>query len=174
VTFDRDLLRTFYLSEGYTDFRVISAAAELTRDRTGFFITFTVDEGKRYRFGTIAIDSKLRDLSIDELFEDVKSVQDDWYDASQIEDSIQALTDTVGNLGFAFVDIRPRTKRDRENLIVDLVYEIAEGPRVFVERINIAGNFRTLDKVVRREFRLVEGDAFNAAKYRRSRQRIQI
>ena len=173
VTFDRDLLRTFYLSEGYADFRVISAAAELTRDRTGFFITFTVDEGKRYRFGTISIDSKLRDLSIDELFEDVKSIQDDWYDASQIEDSIQALTDTVGNLGFAFVDIRPRTKRDREKLIVDLVYEIAEGPRVFVERINIAGNFRTLDKVVRREFRLVEGDAFNAAKYRRSRQRIQ-
>ena len=173
VTFDRDLLRTFYLSEGYADFRVISAAAELTRDRSGFFITFTVDEGRRYRFGKIAIDSKLRDLSIDQLFEDVKSIQDEWYDASQIEDSIQALTDTVGNLGFAFVDIRPRTKRDRENLVIDLVYEIAEGPRVFVERINITGNFRTLDKVVRREFRLVEGDAFNTAKYRRSLQRIR-
>ena len=173
LTFDRDLLRTYYLSEGYADFRVISAVAELTRDRTGFFITFTVDEGKRYKFGKIEIDSQLRDLSIEELFADVGTIEEDWYDANLIEDTIQALTDTVGNLGFAFVDIRPRTQRDRENLIIDLVYEIAEGPRVFVERINIVGNVRTLDKVVRREFRLVEGDAFNAAKYRRSRQRIQ-
>ncbi|MCZ6666086.1 MAG: outer membrane protein assembly factor BamA, partial [Gammaproteobacteria bacterium] len=173
LTFDRDLLRTYYLSQGYADFRVISAIAELTRDRTGFFITFTVDEGRRYKFGAINIDSKLRDLSIDELFTNVETFQDDWYDANLIEDTIQALTDTVGNLGFAFVDIRPRTDRDRDNLIIDLVYEIAEGPRVFVERINISGNVRTLDKVIRREFRLVEGDAFNAAKYRRSRQRIQ-
>ena len=173
VTFDRDLLRTFYLSEGYADFRVVSAVAELTRDRTGFFITFALDEGERYRFGSIAVDSKLRDLSVDELLDDVKSVEDDWYDASQIEDSIQALTERLGNLGFAFVDIRPRTDRNRESKIIDLVYEISEGPRVFVERINITGNVRTLDKVVRREFRLVEGDAFNAAKYRRSRQRIQ-
>ncbi len=173
LTFDRDLLRTFYLSEGYADFRVISAVAELTRDRTGFFITFTVDEGKRYKFGKVTIDSQLRDLSIEELFADVETIEEDWYDANLIEDTIQALTDTVGNLGFAFVDIRPRTQRNRENLIIDLVYEIAEGPRVFVERINITGNVRTLDKVVRREFRLVEGDAFNAAKYRRSRQRIR-
>ena len=173
VTFDRDLLRTFYLSEGYADFRVVSAVAELTRDRTGFFITFTLDEGRRYKFGKIDIDSKLRDLTVEQLFDDVETFEDDWYDANLIEDTIQALTDTVGNLGFAFVDIRPRTDRDRERLIIDLIYEIAEGPRVFVERININGNVRTLDKVVRREFRLVEGDAFNAAKFRRSRQRIQ-
>ena len=173
LTFDRDLLRTFYLSEGYADFRVVSAVAELTRDRTGFFITFALDEGKRYRFGKITIDSQLRDLSIVELFDNVTSIEDDWYDANDIEDTIQALTDAVGNLGFAFVDIRPRTERDREKLIIDLTYEIAEGPRVFVERINITGNVRTLDEVIRREFRLVEGDAFNTAKYRRSKQRIQ-
>lgn len=173
LTFDRDLLRTFYLSEGYADFRVVSAVAELTRDRTGFFITFALDEGKRYRFGKVEIDSKLRDLSVDELFGNVESIEGEWYNANLIENSIQALTDTVGNLGFAFVDIRPRTQRDRENLVIGLVYDIAEGPRVFVERINITGNVRTLDKVIRREFRLVEGDAFNAAKYRRSRQRIR-
>ncbi len=173
MTFDRELLRTFYLSEGYADFRVISAVAELTRDRTGFFITFTVEEGERYRFGKVDVKSTLRDLSPDQLFEQVQTVPGEWYDADLIEDTIQDLTDTVGNLGFAFVDIRPRTKRHRENLIVDLTYEIAEGPRVFVERINVSGNFRTLDEVVRREFRLVEGDAFNAAKIRRSRQRIQ-
>jgi outer membrane protein insertion porin family len=173
LTFDRDLLRTFYLSEGYADFRVVSAVAELTRDRTGFFITFALDEGERYRFGKIVVDSELRDLSVEQLLDEVKSIEGDWYDASLIEDSIQILTDTLGNLGFAFVDIRPRTDRNRESRIIDLRYDITEGPRVFVERINITGNVRTLDKVVRREFRLVEGDAFNAAKYRRSRQRIQ-
>ena len=173
IAFDRDELRTFYLSEGYADFRVMSAVAELTRDRTGFFITFTVEEGKRYRFGTVGIETSLRDLSTEQLFEQVLTIDGEWYDADLIEDTIQDLTDTVGNLGYAFVDIRPRTRRDRENLIVDLTYEIAEGPRVFVERIEVSGNFRTLDKVVRREFRLVEGDAYNAAKLRRSEQRIR-
>ena len=173
LTFDRELLRTFYLSEGYADFRVMSAVAELTRDRTGFFITFTVEEGERYRFGTVGIESTLRDLSTDQLFEQVQTVDGEWYDADLIEETIQDLTETVGNLGYAFVDIRPRTRRDRENLIIDLTYQIAEGPRVFVERIDVSGNFRTLDEVIRREFRLVEGDAFNAAKIRRSRQRIR-
>ena len=173
LTFDRELLRKFYLSEGYADFRVISAVAELTRSRTGFFITFTVEEGERYRFGTVDIESTLRDLSAEQLLEQVGTVSGEWYDADLIEETIQELTDTVGTLGYAFVDIRPRTKRDSENRIVDLTYEIAEGPRVFIERINVSGNFRTLDEVVRREFRLVEGDAFNAAKIRRSLQRIQ-
>ena len=173
LTFDRELLRAFYLSRGYADFRVITAVAELTRDRTGFFITFTVEEGERYQFGSVDIESRLRDLSVDQLFEQVQTVSGDWYDADLVEDSIQDLTETVSNLGFAFVDIRPRMKRDRQNRIIDLVYEIAEGPRVFVERINVTGNSRTLDEVVRREFRLVEGDAFNAAKIRRSRQRIR-
>ena len=173
LTFDRELLRIFYLSEGYADFRVLSAVAELTRDRTGFFITFTVEEGERYRFGKVDIESTLRDLSADQLFERVRTFPGEWYDADLIEDSIQDLTDAVGNLGYAFVDIRPRTKRDRDNLIIDLTYEIAEGPRVFVERINVSGNVRTLDEVIRREFRLVEGDAYNAAKIRRSQQRIR-
>jgi outer membrane protein insertion porin family len=173
IAFDRDRLRTFYLSKGYADFRVLSAIAELTRDRSGFFITFTVEEGERYTFGEVGINSQLRDLATEQLFEDVTTVEGDWYDASKVENSIQDLTERIGNLGFAFVDIRPRTTLDRENRIVKIDYEIAEGQRVFVERINVNGNSRTLDEVVRREFRLVEGDAFNAAKLRRSEQRIR-
>ena len=173
IAFDRDRLRTFYLSEGYAEFRVISAIAELTRKRDGFFITFTVAEGERYTFGEVAINSQLRDLATEQLFEDVTTIEGDWYDASKIEDSIQDLTDRVGNLGYAFVDIRPRVTTDRENRIIDIEYEIAEGQRVFIERINVNGNSRTLDEVIRREFRIVEGDAFNAAKLRRSEQRIK-
>jgi outer membrane protein insertion porin family len=173
LTFDRELLRRFYLSEGYADFRVLSAIAELTPDRRGFVITFTVEEGQRYRVGKSDITTTLRNLDPANLAGDLETDEGDWYDASAVETSIDNLTDTLSNLGYAFVDIRPRTKRDREASVIDLTYEIQEGPKVFVERIDIHGNVRTIDEVIRREFRLAEGDAFNSAKLRRSRRRIQ-
>lgn len=173
LTFDRELLRKYYLGRGYADFRVISAVAELTRDRKDFYVTFTIDEGARYKFGDLSINANLRDLQAESLDPFITTISDEWYDADEVEDTIQALTDAVGNLGYAFVDIRPNIKRNREDRLIDVAYDIEEGPRVYVQRINIVGNVRTLDKVVRREFRLVEGDAFNAAKIRRSRQQIR-
>ncbi|MBI3453946.1 MAG: outer membrane protein assembly factor BamA, partial [Rhodospirillales bacterium] len=173
MSFDRELLRKFYLASGYADFRVVSAVAELTPDREGFYITFTIDEGERYRFGDIDVVSQIRGVDTEELKSKLTTEKGEWYDADKVENSINALTDAIGNLGYAFVDIRPRINRDREAKTVGVTYEIQEGPRVYVERINIAGNVRTLDKVIRREFRLVEGDAFNTAKLRRSRQRIR-
>jgi outer membrane protein insertion porin family len=173
LSFDRELLRKFYLANGYADFRVVSAVAELTPDREGFYITFTIEEGDRYKFRTIEVNSRLKDLNVDELRRKVTTASGDWYDADKVEQSINALTDTVGSLGYAFVDIRPRVNRDREAKTVDVTYEIQEGPRVYVDRINIVGNVRTLDKIIRREMRLAEGDAFNTAKLRRSRQRIR-
>ena len=173
LAFDRELLRRHYLSEGYADFRVRSVVAELTPERDSFFITFTVDEGQRYKFGTFDISSELRGLDGDSLRGHVEFEEGDWYDSSLVDDVVDKLTDEVGKLGFAFVDIRPQIDRDRENRTISLNFRINEGPRVFVERIDITGNVRTIDKVIRREFRLVEGDAFNSAKLRRSRQRIR-
>ena len=173
LTLDRELLRRFYLSEGYADFRVDSAVAELTPDRKNFFITFTVDEGDRYEFGDIEIETTLPGLDPQKLKSDLEVDKGDWYDADEVEKTIDFLSDEVGNLGCAFVDVRPRLDRDRDNLAINVTFEIDEGPRVFVERIDISGNVRTRDYVIRREFRLVEGDAFNAARLRRSRQRIQ-
>ncbi len=173
LTLDRELLRHFYLSDGFADFRVLSAVAELTPDHKEFFITFTVDEGNRYTFGDIEVNAQLRDLSAEALHAVIEIKPGDWYDISSIGKTIDAMTQKVGELGFAFVDIRPRIKRDREARKLNITFEVKEGPRVFVERIDISGNVRTLDKVVRREFQLVEGDAFNTAKLRRSRQRIQ-
>ena len=173
LTFDRELLRRFYLNEGYADFRVASVVAELTPDQQDFIVTFTVEEGPRYKFGKIGLQSGLRNLDPEVLRDDVTTEEGDWYDASQVDKTIEVLTDEVGNLGYAFVDIRPRVQRDRDNLTIDIVYDIQEGPKVFVERIDIEGNTRTLDSVIRREFRLVEGDAFNTSKLRRSRQRVQ-
>ena len=173
LALDRVLLRRFYLSEGYVDFRVQSAAAELTPSRDKFYLTFTLEEGERYRVGTVEVSSGLKGLTPEEVADSVTLHEGEWYDANQIEKSIDKLTDAVGNLGYAFVEIKPRLDRDREKKIINIVFEVREGPRVYVERIDISGNLRTRDEVIRREFRFVEGDAFNASKLRRSRQRIQ-
>ncbi len=173
LSFDRELLRKFYLASGYADFRVVSAVAELTPDREGFYISFTIEEGERYKFGKIDLNSKIKDLKVEDLLPKVTTEEGEWYNADRVEASINALTDAVGSLGYAFVDIRPRISRDRDARTVGVTYEIQEGPRVYVERVNIIGNVRTLDRVVRREFKLVEGDAFNTAKLRRTRQRLR-
>ena len=173
LTFDRDLLRRFYLREGYADFRVVSVVAELLPDREGFIVTFTVEEGERQKFGNINVSTTLPKLDPESLRGDLRAEEGEWYDAGLVEKTIDDLTEIVENLGYAFVDIRPRAERDLENRLIHITFEIQEGPKVFVERIDIQGNERTLDRVIRREFRLVEGDAFNRAKLLRSRQRIR-
>ncbi|MCU0837544.1 MAG: outer membrane protein assembly factor BamA [Rhodospirillales bacterium] len=173
LALDRELLRRLYLNAGFADFRVESAVAELTPDRENFIVTFVVNEGERYKVGTISIESTLRGLEPAPLYDELTFSTGDWYSADQIEKSINALTDAVAERGFAFIDVRPKLERNREQRAIDIVFVVSEGPRVFVERIDISGNVRTIDRVIRREMRLAEGDAFNAAKLRRSRQRIQ-
>jgi len=173
LTLDRELLRRHYLSDGYADFRVTSAIAELTPDQKDFFVTFGVNEGDRYKIGKISVDARLRDLDAKDIERVVEIEPEDWYDIREIDTAIDAITQKVGELGFAFVDVRPRIKRDKKAKTINVTFNVKEGPRVFVERIDISGNVRTLDKVVRREIQLVEGDAFNSAKLRRSRTRIQ-
>ena len=173
VTLDRELLRKFYLQRGYADFRVISAVADLSRDRSEFFITFTIEEGEQYDFGVIELETTLRNLDPETLRSQLTTIEGETYDAEAVDESVERLTFAVGQLGYAFVEIRPRVNRRREEKRIDLTYQIQEGPRVYVERINITGNVRTLDKVIRREFQLVEGDAFNTAKLRRSRQQVR-
>jgi len=172
---DRDKLRDFYLSEGYIDFKVVSAVAELSPEQDAFYITFTVDEGERYRVGKVAIKSTLRNLDTKALQGLIQTKTGDWYDQLAANDTVQAMNDALGTLGYAFVDVRARLDRepDAKKKIVDVTYTINEGPKVYVERIDIKGNVRTLDKVIRREFRLVEGDAFNTAKLQRTRQRLE-
>ena len=173
LNLDRELLRKYYLSEGYADFRVVSAVAELAPDRSGFFITFTITEGERYKFGKIDVSSRFQGLDIDQLKSYLTISEGDWYNADDVEKTVTAMADAVGTLGYAFVEVRPNIRRNKDELTVDVTFDVQEGPRVYVERINISGNTRTLDKVIRREFRLSEGDAFSTAKVRRSQQRLK-
>lgn len=170
--FDRELLRQHYLSKGYADFRVVSAVAELTPDQRDFFITFTVHEGERYRFGKISVDSKVRDLPEEVFINFVRMKEGQIYNAKRIEDTVDLMTETGGLLGYAFLDVRPDIRRVRDQRILEVTFHIEESPRTYVERIEIHGNVRTLDKILRREFRLTEGDAFSSARINRSETRL--
>ncbi|BDW95886.1 outer membrane protein assembly factor BamA [Thalassospira tepidiphila] len=173
VTFDRELLRRFYLSAGYADFQVLSSVAELTPDRSDFFVTYTVSEGQRYQFGEINVASQIDKIDPETLMPLIEIESGEWYNANLVDDAVDALTDSVGDQGYAFIDIRPNVQRNRETGTIDITFNISEGPKVYVERINVVGNVRTLDEVIRREFRLVEGDAFSSSKMQRSKQRIE-
>ena len=173
LAFDQELLRRFYLSEGYADFEVTSAVAELSPNRKSFFVTMMVDEGPRYRFGELTVDVSIPNLDSKDIQAVIVPKRGDWYNAEEIESTIDVFTDVIGAFGYAFVDVRPRVSRNAETRTIDIIFDVQEGPRVFVERVEITGNVRTLDKVIRREFRLVEGDAFNTARMRRSRERLQ-
>ena len=173
VDFDKELLRRFYLKNGYADFQVVNASAELAPDRSAFFVTFTVSEGPRYRVAKVTVNSTLPHVTSAALASTVDISAGDWYDGDAVERNVQALTDAVQNRGIAFVEVKPRISRDPKKHTVDLVFDVSEAPRVYVERIDIVGNTRTEDQVIRREFRIAEGDAFNAALIRRSRQALQ-
>lgn len=173
LAFDRELLRRFYLRQGYADVQVTGATAELAPDRTGFFLTYLLDEGPRYRVGEVEVVSNLRGLDPQPLRQFLELSTGDWYDGDLIERTSQRLQEEANFRGYPFVSVQPRIQRDREKRIVNLTFELNEAPRVYVERIEITGNTRTQDRVIRREFRLAEGDAFNAAQIRRSRDRLR-
>lgn len=173
LEYDREQLRQFYTNRGYADFRVVSAVAELTPDQKDFYITFTVDEGEKYEFGNVRVETALDRVSAESLRAAIPIREGDLFKGDLIETSIDAMTLVAGTSGYANVDIRPRIERNRETRKVDVVFEVNEGPRVFIERIDIVGNTRTLDEVIRREMRISEGDAFNRVLLDRSRSRVR-
>ncbi|WP_068074438.1 outer membrane protein assembly factor BamA [Novosphingobium lentum] len=172
LAFDQQKLRQFYLTQGYADFRVVSAVAELTPDKKDFIITYVVEEGQRYKFGDVKVDSRLRDFDGEALGKHLPMKKGDWYNAKSVEDTVDALSQAAGNLGYAFADVSPDFNRNKDDLTMGVTYRVAEAPRVYVERIDVNGNTLTQDKVVRREFRLTEGDAFNSFQVKRSTNRI--
>ena len=173
LSYDRELLRRFYLNRGYVDFKVLSAVAELTPDQKDFVVTFSIDEGERYKFGKMSLTSNLKGLQEKQLSSYLITREGDWYTAKAVNETIDSISDQLGVLGFAFVKVRPVSDRRQKERIVNLNYTISKTRRVFLERIDIEGNLRTLDKVVRREFDIVEGDAFNISKLRRAKRRIR-
>ena len=172
LAFDQQKLRQFYLTEGYADFRVVSAVAELTPDKRDFIITYVVEEGERYKFGEVDVESQIRDFDDDSMTARLPMQGGDWYDAKLVEDTVEQLSELAGTFGYAFADVQPQFSRNQDTLTMDVSFVLREAPRVYVERIDVNGNTLTQDKVVRREFRLAEGDAFNSLSVARSTARI--
>lgn len=172
LAYDQQKLRQFYLTEGYADFRVISAVAELTPDKEDFIITYVVEEGPRYKFDEVKVESAIRDFDNAALTKTLPMKKGDWYNAKQVEDTIDQLSEYAGLFGYAFTDVRPDYVPDREKHTMSITFVLNEANRTYVEKINITGNTQTQDRVIRREFRVAEGDAFNAFLIKRSQDRI--
>jgi len=173
LNLDRELLRRYYLQNGYADARVISAVADLDPEGEGFFITFTVEENELYHFGNVDIESTLPSVDPATLSDEVLSEQGEIYDAKLVDDTTEKLTVAVAEQGYAFGHIRPRVERDPISRLINITYVVEQGPRVYIERINIVGNGRTRDYVIRREIRLAEGDAYNRLLVDQARLRLQ-
>ncbi len=172
LAYDQQKLRQYYLTQGYADFRVISAVAELTPDKKDFIITYVVEEGPRYKFGEVTVDSDIRDFSDKTLAATLPMKAGDWYDAKKVEDSVDSLSEASGLFGYAFAEVEPEFNRDREKLTMTINFKIKEANRTYIERIDITGNTQTQDKIIRREMRVAEGDAFNTFLVKRSTDRI--
>jgi len=173
VAYDAELLRRFYLSHGYADFQVLSSTAELTPDRDSFVVTFTLSEGKQYHVGKVNVISDLRDITPEQLQPSVELRPGDLYNGDAVERSTTAMETLVRNRGFAFVQVTPQVARHPDTATLDLQFTVGEGPRVYVERIDIQGNTRTEDKVLRRQFALAEGDAYNASVVTTTKQALK-
>ena len=173
VEADRDLLRRFYLKNGFADVRIISAAAEYEPGQKGFVVTFTIEEGDRYRFGAVEIQSNVRAIDPEAIRASLRVKAGDWYNAEAVEKSVEEASIELAKRGYPFASVRPRGDRNFDSRTINLVFAVEEGSRAYIERINIIGNTRTRDYVIRREFDIGEGDAYNRALIDRAERRLK-
>ena len=173
VEADRDLLRRFYLKHGYADVRIVSAVGEYDPSKKGFVVTFTIDEGSQYRVGTVDVVSNVHAIEPSSLRAQVKLSPGSVYNADLVEKSVESMTIAAAKHGYAFATVRPRGDRNFEAKTINLAFVVEEGARAYIERINIRGNTRTRDFVIRREFDLSEGDAYNRALVDRAERRLK-
>lgn len=173
LNLDRELLRQYYLKNGYADATVTAANAEIDPDGQGFIITFAVEEGELYRFGPIAVENTLQTVQVDAYRGELLTEEGEIYNAADVDKSVEKMTLAISEGGYAFARVRPRAQPDPASRTIGVTYVVDEGPRVYIERINVIGNERTKDYVIRREFRLAEGDAFNPLLVDRAKKRLQ-
>ncbi|MCO6382018.1 MAG: outer membrane protein assembly factor BamA [Vannielia sp.] len=173
IAFDKQVLRDFYLSRGYIDFRVQSATAEITRNRDAFLVTFNVQEGQQFRIGKVTVTSSMPEVDANEFARALRVRQGRVYNPQIVETNISRLERLAAQKGINFMRVEPQVTRNERALTLDINFAISKGPRIFVERIDIEGNASTLDRVVRRQFKVVEGDPFNPREIREAAERIR-
>ncbi len=173
MNLDRELLRQYYLKNGYADVQITAANAELDRDGSGFFITYAIEEGEPYDFGAVNIESTVAEVKPESYSGELSTKAGNTYDASLIDKTVEDLTLAVSEKGYAFARVRPKAEADPVTHKIAMDYVIEEGPRIYIERINVTGNTRTKDYVIRREFRVAEGDAYNPLMIDQAKKRLK-
>ena len=173
IEFDKKVLKEFYISRGFVDFRVNSVNAELTEERDGYFVVFNITEGQRFSVGNVAVETSLKELDTAEYYKILKLKAGAVYSAKVTELDVEKIERLALKNGLDFIRVRPKITKDDSSLALNVTYSIERGPRVILERINIAGNTATLDKVIRRQFRAAEGDPFSARRIRQATDRIR-
>jgi len=172
INYDKDLLKKYYFDNGYIDFEIISVNSSLVDNRKDFIVNFTLFEGKRYKITNVKYNSSIRNLKNEQIKDLVDIDAGDWFSSLEIDNSIKKITDITSQMGYAFVDVSPRIKKFGDNQ-VEITFEIQQGTKIFIDRINITGNIKTNDSVIRRELQFVEGDAYNLSKIKESERRIK-
>ena len=141
LNYDKDLLKKYYFENGYIDFKILSSTSQLISSTKNFVINFKISEGERYKLSKVDIITGVKDFKMDDLYSLLSVETDDWFDSTEVDRSIERITEKASELGFAFVDIRPKVRKLKDNKI-DLSFEIFEGQKIFVNRINIFGNLK--------------------------------
>lgn len=172
INYDKDLLKKYYFDNGYIDFEIVSVNSSLVDNRKDFIVNFTIFEGKRYKITNVKFNSSIRNLSSIKIKDLADVDKGDWFSSKELDDAIKKITDETSKMGYAFVDISPRIKKIGDNK-VEVTFEIQEGTKIFIDRINISGNVKTNDDVIRRELTFVEGDAYNSSKIKESERHIR-
>ena len=173
LSLDKELLRKLYSEKGYVDFRVNSATGELSLDNSSFYVLFSIYEGEKFSIKNINLESSIEKLNLDNIKQVISLEKGSIYNSSLLEKSVNKVSDELGNQGYAFVNVQSILDLDRASNTIDITLKISESSKVYVERINIKGNERTLDKVIRREFSFSEGDPYNAQKITDSIKKIR-
>ena len=172
INYDKDLLKEYYYKNGYIDFRVISANSSLVKNKKDFIVNFNLSEGKRYKVNKLSVRSSIKKLSSKQLSEFLAFESGDWYSSDDIDKSIKKINEVTSEIGYAFVEVIPRIKKVGKQFI-DITFDIDQGSKIYIDRINITGNIKTEDKVIRREIELVEGDPFSSIKLRQSEKNLR-
>ena len=172
INYDKDLLKKYYFDNGYIDFEIVSVNSSLVDNRKDFIVNFTIFEGKRYKITKVKFNSSIRNLSSSKIKDLVDVDKGDWFSSKEIDESIKQITNETTKMGYAFVDVSPRIKKIGDNK-VEVTFVIQEGTKIFIDRINVTGNIKTNDTVIRRELTFVEGDAYNSSKIKESERKIR-
>jgi outer membrane protein insertion porin family len=173
LDYDARLLRQFYLGRGYANIEIKRAQGGLLADRSGFALTFEIDEGKRYKLRDVSFTSQITDIDVSKFRDDIPLEKGDWYNVKGLEQGLLNVTNSLGNLGYAFVDVRPQVTPDTDSNELDIEISIGEGRKNYIERIEVVNNSRTRDTVIRRELEVVEGDPYNQLKLDKSLRNIK-